>query len=338
MSTGRFRERTHAERRAANRQPQRPARRLGWLLWGAVAAVGMAAIVIWALVRLVGDSDGTTDAGQSATNAAAGTGGGGELSQIKTNDFHSMAVSPSDPNLILYGHHGGVLRSTDGGLTWSKTSLTGETDDAMGMGISGAEPNVVYAAGHDTFFKSTDGGQTWGSLTPKLPGRDIHGMAVAPDQAGRLYANVVRYGFFRSEDGGETWTKANSGSFPGDVIQVSASAGGVVYVASVQDGVLRSDDAGATFKGTGRLSGSVLAVASSATNPNTVYAGTDGGLFASTDGGKSWSARAVPGGGEVMVAAVNPANPLDVTVVAVQADRAGHVFRSTDGGATWGPG
>lgn len=308
------------------------------MLWGGVATVGVAAIVIFALVRLAGGSGGATDAGHPANNVAAGAGTNGELSQIKTNDFHSMAVSPADPNLILYGHHGGVLRSADGGRTWSKTDLTGETDDAMGMGISGAKPNVVYAAGHDTFFKSTDGGQTWKSLEPDLPGRDIHGMAVAPDKAGTVYANVVRYGLYRSDDGGETWTKANSGSFPGDVIQVSASAGGVVYVASVQGGVLRSDDAGATFKATGRLTGSVLAVASSAADPNTVYAGTDGGLFASTDGGRTWAARAVPGGGEVMVTAVNPANPLEVTLVAVQADRAGHVFHSTDGGVTWGPG
>lgn len=307
------------------------------MLWGSVTAVGVAVIVIIALVRLVGGSGGSTEAGQPADSTAPGSGTSGELSQIKTNDFHSMAVSPADPNVILYGHHGGVLRSTDGGRTWTKTNLTGETDDAMGMGISGAEPNVAYAAGHDTFFTSTDGGATWESLDPDLPARDIHGMAVAPDTAGRLYVNLVRYGFYRSEDGGETWIKANNGSFPGDVIQVSASTGGVVYVASVQGGVLRSDDAGATFTGTGRLTGSVLAVAASATDPDTVYAGTDGGLFASTDGGKSWSARAVPGGGEVMVAAVNPANPLEVTVVVVQADRVGHVFHSADAGVTWGP-
>ena len=293
-------------------------------------------IAVYAVVRLTGGSDGTEQSGQPASNAAAGT-GGGELSQLKTTDFHSMAISPIDPKIILFGHHGGVLRSADGGRTWNKTNLTGQTDDAMGMGISGAEPNVVYAAGHETFFKSNDGGQTWKPQESDLPGHDIHGMAVAPDKAGRLYANVGRYGFYRSDDGGETWTKATTGTYPADVIQVSASRGEVVYLASVQGGVLRSDDGGATFKATGKLTGSVLTVAASASDANTVYAGTDKGLYSSADGGKTWSLRVVPGGGEIMVAAVGPANPLDVTVIAVQADRAGHVFRSTDAGATWQP-
>jgi len=117
---------------------------------------------------------------------------------------------------------------------------------------------------------------------------------------------------------------------------VSASAGDVVYVASVEGGVLRSDDAGATLTGTGRLTGAVLAVAASATDPNVVYAGTDSGFFASNDGGRTWVAPTVPGGGQVMMSAVNPANPLDVTVVAVKDDGAGHVYRSLDGGETWG--
>ena len=337
MSTRRARTATNAERRAAPRKAQRATKGFAGWPWLAAGGVAFLAVAIVVGIRLASPGDGS-EPGEPTSNAASGSGAGGELSQIKTNDFHSMAVSPADADVILYGHHGGVLRSTDGGRTWLTTTLTAEADDAMGMGISGAAPNVVYAAGHDTFFKSTDGGQKWESLNPDLPGRDIHGLAVAPDREGRLYANVVRYGFFRSDDGGETWTKANSGSFPGDVIQVSASADGVVYVASVQVGVLRSNDAGATFKGTGQLSGGVLTVAASATDLNIVYAGTESGLFASTDGGKTWQPRTVPGGGQVLVAAVNPADSLNVTLVAVQDDGAGHVFRSRDGGATWGAG
>ena len=334
MSTPRARPATNSERRAARRKAKHASKGFAW--WARLAAGALALLAVAVVGIQMAGSGGGSQPGEPASNVASGS--GAELSQLKTNDFHSMAVSPTDANLILYGHHGGVLRSTDGGRTWVTTTLTGETDDAMGIGISRAEPNVVHAAGHDTFFKSTDGGQTWKSIDSDLPGTDIHGMAVAPDQAGRLYANVVRFGLYRSDDGGETWAKANRGSFPGDVIQVSASAAGVVYVASVQGGVLRSDDDGETFKGTGQLSGGALAVASSATDPNVVYAGTESGLFASTDGGMTWLARDVPGDGQILVAAVNPGDPLDITVVAVQQDGAGHVFRSEDGGTTWGGG
>ncbi|MGH2607622.1 MAG: VPS10 domain-containing protein [Tepidiformaceae bacterium] len=266
----------------------------------------------------------------SAPPAELGT---GELSQLRTPDFHSMAISPTDPNVILYGHHGGVLRSIDGGRSWEKTNLTGSTDDAMGIGISPADSNTVYAAGHDTFFKSTDGGETWDSLKPNLPSRDIHGLAVAP---GRIYANVVGVGLFRSDESGENWTLASKAAFPRDVMTVSGSGTDTVYVASMGSGVLRSDDAGATLRPTGKIAAGVLSVAAHPTDDSIVYAGTDKGLFASTDGGKTWTERPVPGGGEALVIAVNPADPQDVVAVMVRSDRAGHVYRSRDGGRTWG--
>lgn len=334
MSTSPPRERTGAERRAARRKARNaPAwRRQPWMPWAAVAIVVVAIAAVAAILALR-SSDGN-QAGRPSNLGTASNEANGELSKLWTADFHAMAISPADGNVVLYGHHGGVLRSTDGGRNWVSTNLGGQADDAMGMGVSGAEPDVLYAAGHDTFFKSTDGGQTWKSLKPALPGTDIHGLAVAPDRAGQVYAYVVGSGLFRSDDGGNTWVRT-SGSLPNDIMSASASAGGVVYVAGMQSGIQRSTDAGATFKPVGAVGGMVAAVAAAASDANIVYAGTDAGLFASRDAGATWTARTVPGGGEVVVVAVNPADARDVTVVAVQQDRAGHVFRSRDGGATW---
>lgn len=333
MSARRYRSATNAERRAARRQANRPAQRSRPWLWLGAAGIAILAVAIVVGIRLASSSGGS-EPGEPASNAAPGSGAGGELSQIRTNDFHSMALSPVDPNLVLYGHHGGVLQSTDGGRTWLTTNLSGETDDAMGMAFAGPGGNTVLAAGHDTFFKSTDGGRTWERMTPDLPATDVHGLTAAPDDPNRVYAYVVRFGLYRSDDGGTTWTPGAT-NLPGDVMGLSAGPGGRVYAASMQSGILRSDDGGMKFAATNGGAPGSMAVAASASDPDVVYAGGEDMLYQSTDGGASWQERAVPGGGQVLIVAVSPADPVDVTVVAVQSDRAGHVFRSKDGGATW---
>lgn len=295
---------------------------VGWIAAGAGLAIALAATA-FIVASQRGDGSGAGDPGS-----------GSELSVLRTPDFHSMAVSPQDPDLVLYGHHGGVLRSVDGGRSWTETNLSGETDDAMGMGFASVDGTAVFAAGHDTFFRSNDAGETWEALAPALPGTDLHGLTTAPDEPGTVYVHVVRFGIFRSADGGVTWEKANQVSLPGDIMSLSAGPGGRLYAASPGTGVLRSEDGGQTFT----LAADVetpLSVSASATNPDVVYVGTQNGLFFSDDGGKSWQARTAPSDGAVMVSAVSPDDPMDLTVVVVDDDGTGHVHRSVDGGATW---
>ena len=130
---GRSRTPGRGSQRAVARKPR-------WLLPAIGAGVVAVVAITFTILAVRGGekADSTVVAAptvSAAPTVAAAPSGDGELSQIKTNDFHSMAVSPADPNLLLYGHHGGVLRSTDGGRTWNKTNLTAETDDAMGMGF-----------------------------------------------------------------------------------------------------------------------------------------------------------------------------------------------------------
>jgi photosystem II stability/assembly factor-like uncharacterized protein len=295
---------------------------VGWIAAGAGLAIALAATA-FIVASQRGDGSGAGDPGSST-----------ELSVLRTPDFHSMAVSPQDPDLVLYGHHGGVLRSVDGGRSWNETNLSGETDDAMGMGFASVDGTAVFAAGHDTFFRSEDAGVTWEALAPALPGTDLHGLATAPDEPSTVYVHVVRFGIFRSTDSGVNWEQANQTSLPGDVISLSAGPGGRLYAASPGTGVLRSDDGGRNFQPTGNLS-VPLTVSTSAIVADVVYAGTEEGLFFSGDGGKSWQARTAPSDGAVMVSAVSPDDPMDITVVVVGDDGAGRVHRSADGGATW---
>jgi photosystem II stability/assembly factor-like uncharacterized protein len=168
-----------------------------------------------------------------------------------------------------------------------------------------------------------------------LPGTDIHGFAMSPDDPNRLYASVVGHGILRSVDGGEKWERL-SGGVPGDLMALASTGGSpdTLFAGSMSSGVLMSSDGGQGWIRAGFSSDGVMALAVSPKAQATVYAGTGGGLYKSADGGASWAKLPLPGT-NVAAVAVSPAQPNRLLAIAVK-DRQGQVFRSEDGGATWG--
>lgn len=265
---------------------------------------------------------------RSSTNAA--------LATLQTGDFHALAFDPLDARIAFFGHHNGVLRTEDGGRTW-RPLVERPNFDAMSLGISGADAQRLYLGGHDVLQVSRDGGATWQPVSHSLPGTDIHGFAVSPEDPDRLYALVVGHGAFRSADGGRTWESLGN-SLPGDVTALASASGTpeLLYASSGRLGVLRSDDGGRSWSRTSTVPGSrgVLSLAVDPAARQTIYAGTEEGLSKSTDGGRSWSALSLPAR-NVMAIAVSPSEPNVLLTVAVE-NRRGLVFRSDDGGRSWG--
>lgn len=99
---------------------------------------------------------------------------------------------------------------------------------------------------------------------------------------------------YRSTDEGEHWQKiAIAPPEDGRIfsLAVSPTGKGILYIAGVGLGVLRSDDGGKTW--TGRSEGlpnrNVIAVAAHTTQPDTAYAVLkDQGVYRSQDAGRSW--------------------------------------------------
>ena len=109
-----------------------------------------------------------------------------------TPDYHSLIVSPGDPQTIVLGTHDGLYRTQDGGRTWSSYTLPGQ--DAMNLARAKSDP-TIWTAGHNVFAKSEDGGETWADLRPDtLPSLDLHGFAVDPNDPARLFAAVAGEG------------------------------------------------------------------------------------------------------------------------------------------------
>jgi photosystem II stability/assembly factor-like uncharacterized protein len=210
----------------------------------------------------------------------------------------------------------GVYRSADGGSSWSSV-LTGATASVV---AHPTRAGVVYAGNSDNFtasrrgvYKSADNGATW-TLLPALPGVtgdnieriELAVTAAAPDL---VYAAVggsdaKLLGLFVWDDAAGTWKQvAASGVYTGSsrgdfgaqsyydfAIAVDPRNANLIYLAGVRG--FRSDDGGATFHAMGmEIHCDWHSIAVDPRNPDIVYAGTDGGVFVSTDGGNSWMSR-----------------------------------------------
>ena len=170
----------------------------------------------------------------------------------------AMAIAPSDPRVIWVGtgqvHQRwdvvageGLYRSTDGGASWNPAGLP----DSRHIGKIWADPRdadvaVVAALGHlfgpggeRGLFRTEDGGRSWRQVLD--PGPDTGAVEIAGDPAHpeRLYAalwQVRRHPWmdyfqptegpgtavYRSVDGGRSWTPAGRTGWPeGDLGRIA---------------------------------------------------------------------------------------------------------------------
>ncbi len=190
----------------------------------------------------------------------------------------AVAVNPQNNNEILIGtgegyllsywhQYGvGVLKSTDGGLTWNPTGLA--VADSLLFGCLGfawdpINPNYVYLATTFGVYVSTDAGDNW---TLKLPGTATS-IEINKQNPNIIYAALQSYqtsigGIYRSVDNGLTWQAQtaglpNSGLIGFTTISICDNFPNVLY-AGISDpassstvgylqGLYKSSDAGTTW-------------------------------------------------------------------------------------------
>jgi photosystem II stability/assembly factor-like uncharacterized protein len=244
----------------------------------------------------------------------------------------AVAVDPQDPETVYAGLGNGVFKSTDGGASW-RASLTPPAfgpvpirPAVVALAIDSQNPTTVYAiaADHGMYpqgevvrtyesrvFKSTDGGRTWstGAIVQRVhvpDGAFARGVRV-PVAPGLIVAQAVRT----------------------SPLAIDPLAPETLYAGGL--GVRKSVDGGITWQGAGLTRRLVLALAVDPKETAVVYAGTDAGLFKSTNAGASWQpVRGALDGVRVEALAIDPEQRQTV-----YAGTDSGVFWTADGGHSW---
>lgn len=207
---------------------------------------------------------------------------GEDASKLKyrSNWNPPVITSPHDPSVIYYGTQY-VLKSTDRGMTWSEISpdLTRNTAEHLGrnggpltpenvgaefyhtifyLAESATEEGTIWVGADDGLLHLTrDGGESWDDVSPPHRGEAmINAIELSPHSDGTAYVAVTGYKLndfapyiYRTRDYGKRWERLDRG-LPEDA-----------FVRVVREDPLV---------------------------PGMLYAGTEKGLFVSSDDGKSW--------------------------------------------------
>ena len=161
-------------------------------------------------------------------------------------DFHSMAFSPVNPNLIYGSFQGTIQRSTDQGKTWE---IVSRDLQPVYLTADSQNENRVYAADAQGqgVLVSMDKGVVWHSLSGELEGGLVSTIAVHPTNADIIFAFSERLGGLgKSTDAGATWKKTNE-SFNSEMVLHLAfdrNNPATLYALTVENKLYKSIDTG----------------------------------------------------------------------------------------------
>ncbi|MFI5094319.1 MAG: WD40/YVTN/BNR-like repeat-containing protein [Candidatus Acidiferrales bacterium] len=247
---------------------------------------------------------------------------------------------PSQPNVFYVGAvNGGVWKTDDAGRTWMPIFDEQPTQSTGAIAVALSDPNTVYVSSGeglarpdlavgDGIYKSTDAGKTWTHLAALRDSQGIPALAVDSHDANRVFAAVLGHpyganeerGIYLSTDGGQTWEKVLSKgeNVGGSDVEIDPENPQIVYASMWELRLGPWEDANE-------------------------YQGTGGGLFKSTDGGKTWHplTSGLPKGVIQVNLTIAPSQPsrLYASVASARGETGMGsevgIYRSDDGGENW---
>lgn len=221
-------------------------------------------------------------------------------------DGEFMNFAYDAKNKVLYAgtHDSGLLKSTDFGLTWSKTDSGIDGHDIHGLAINPLDTNRIYAYSVDHgLFGTKDGAKSWYKIDdgPKNPNVKSFAYMATPSSMdrGMRVDKTTNIGYLWVGTGGGLFS--SFACFCGWTPSPAISSGTTVYalasdpknksamLLAERDGLYRTADEGKTFTKVSSEVKDVGALWFDIENLRLVFVATNNGvIYSSNDSGTSW--------------------------------------------------
>jgi subtilisin family serine protease/photosystem II stability/assembly factor-like uncharacterized protein len=283
-----------------------------------------------------------------------------QIPEAESSIFYSDQTQPS----VTFAHDAPghlyalglskLYESVNGGALWTPIS---QLNDSQGGGFlvvrpAPSDPRYLYVIADASVgaYDARSASWNWNTFVyyshfsslavdPNDPSMAYLGRyySLWEDSTGIHNSNNGTGGIDKTTDGGRSWVRL--ASFPTNLsvisLETDPQVSGIVYAATLEDGVYRSQDGGATWEKLNNYGvvGDVVNVAvKDPVNPQLLFAGTEGfGVQVSTNGGQDFVAR------------VKGLTNLNVTSLAfdqgspeiLYAGTENGLFKTLDAGSTW---
>lgn len=235
-----------------------------------------------------------------------------EQAQIKSTDSkvnpdgEFMNFDYDKTNKILYAgtHDSGLLKSTDFGLTWSKTDTGIEGNDIHALAINPLDTNRIYAYSVDKgLFGTKDGAKSWYKIDdgPANPNVKTFAYMATPSSMdrGMKVDKTTNIGYLWAGTGGGLFSSfaCFCGWTPSEGISSSKTVWALAtdpvnksaMLLAQKDGIYQTTNEGKSFTQVSAEVKDVGALWFDIENPKLVFAATNNGvIYISNDSGLSW--------------------------------------------------
>jgi photosystem II stability/assembly factor-like uncharacterized protein len=212
------------------------------------------------------------------------------------HEVESLAIEPGNTDVVYAGTWHLPWKTTDGGKTWHNVKQ-GIIDDSdvFSIILDPDEPRTVYLSACSGIYKS----DTAGAQFRKIQGipftaRRTRVLKQDPNDRKIVYAGTTD-GLYKTTDAGKTFSLMTMADLIVNDVFIDPTDPKRVLLATDRSGVLVSTDAGNTFTASnnGISERKVSSLLVDRNNPSRLYAGVVndkqfGGVFASSDQGKTW--------------------------------------------------